>query len=92
MTYLPPVQILVACSTSGSKLISGKQAFLLYDTFGFPLELTQELAEQKGIQVSDYTIHEVQVVALGFEVTGVSGSGLTQELAGQRGIKVSQIS
>ena len=32
-------------------LINGKQAFRLYDTFGFPLELTVELAEEKGFSV-----------------------------------------
>ncbi len=31
--------------------ITGKQAFRLYDTFGFPLELTVELAEEKGLTV-----------------------------------------
>jgi len=31
--------------------ISGKDAFTLYDTFGFPVELTQELATEKGISV-----------------------------------------
>jgi alanyl-tRNA synthetase len=31
--------------------ITGKQAFRLYDTFGFPLELTIELAEEKGLTV-----------------------------------------
>ena len=33
------------------KSISGKSAFRLYDTFGFPLEMTQELASEKGFDV-----------------------------------------
>ncbi len=32
-------------------VISGKQAFRLYDTFGYPLELTVELAEERGLTV-----------------------------------------
>lgn len=34
-------------------IISGKAAFRLYDTFGFPIELTKELAEEKGFKVDE---------------------------------------
>ncbi|MBQ7449934.1 alanine--tRNA ligase [bacterium] len=34
-----------------SKEIDGENAFKLYDTFGFPLELTIEIAAEKGISV-----------------------------------------
>ena len=39
-------------AAAGSEtVISGQQAFQLYDTFGFPLELTEELAAEKGLTV-----------------------------------------
>ena len=34
-----------------SKVIDGENAFKLYDTFGFPLELTIEIAAEKGVTV-----------------------------------------
>ncbi|ERK57194.1 alanine--tRNA ligase [Gemella bergeri ATCC 700627] len=34
-----------------TKIISGNDAFKLYDTFGFPIELTQEYAEEYGLTV-----------------------------------------
>ena len=37
--------------TRDGKDIDGETAFHLFDTFGFPLELTVELAEEKGLKV-----------------------------------------
>ena len=34
------------------KIISGKDAFLLYQSYGFPLEMTKELAKEKKIKVN----------------------------------------
>jgi alanyl-tRNA synthetase len=36
---------------SGSKTLSGEVAFGLYDTYGFPLELTEEICAEHGIVV-----------------------------------------
>ncbi|MBE5746529.1 MAG: alanine--tRNA ligase [Clostridiales bacterium] len=38
--------------------INGKSAFRLYDTFGFPLELTIEIAEEKGYSVDSEGFNE----------------------------------
>lgn len=46
-------QVLEAAAAQGSAAtISGAAAFELYDTYGFPLEITQEVAAERGIQVS----------------------------------------
>ena len=40
-------------AASPETVISGQQAFQLYDTFGFPLELTEELAAENGLTVDE---------------------------------------
>lgn len=37
--------------TDKNSKISGVDAFTLYDTYGFPLELTQEIAEEQGLTI-----------------------------------------
>ncbi|MEW6421447.1 MAG: alanine--tRNA ligase, partial [Deinococcota bacterium] len=34
-------------------VLPGEEAFLLYDTYGFPLDLTKEIAEEYGISVNE---------------------------------------
>lgn len=44
-------EYLAEAKASKAKVFPGKQAFTLYDTFGFPLEMTIELAERNGMTV-----------------------------------------
>ena len=37
---------------TGSKELSGQAAFLLHDTYGFPIDLTLEVAEEQGLSVN----------------------------------------
>ena len=46
-------KILDKTSSEGRKEIAGNDAFFLYDTFGFPVELTVELAEEEGFTVDE---------------------------------------
>ena len=44
-------KLLDIIENNNSDTISGKDAFLLYDTFGFPIELTEEVCLEKGKNV-----------------------------------------
>mgnify|MGYP001087811453 CR=1 FL=1 len=44
-------KVLPEITQNGNTVISGDVAFRLYDTYGFPLEITEELARENGLQV-----------------------------------------
>ena len=46
-------KLLESKKAEGISVLDGKSAFYLYDTFGFPLELTVEMAEEEGIGVDE---------------------------------------
>ena len=45
--------ILDKLTAEGQTVFSGEDAFRLYDTFGFPIDLTRELCEERGIRVDE---------------------------------------
>jgi alanyl-tRNA synthetase len=51
-------QYLDEAEKEGKKILPGKKIFKLYDTFGFPLDLSQELAEERGIAVDANGFHQ----------------------------------
>ncbi|MCC5627841.1 alanine--tRNA ligase [Nostoc sphaeroides CHAB 2801] len=46
-------EIIQEVKQQGETQISGESAFTLYDTYGFPLELTQEVAEENHLTVDE---------------------------------------
>ncbi|OBA76800.1 alanine--tRNA ligase [Mycobacterium sp. 1554424.7] len=48
-----------ATKSSGATVVSGSDAFTLHDTFGFPIELTLEMASEAGLQVDEIGFREL---------------------------------
>lgn len=44
-------QNIVKCKSTGSSIFSGKDAFLLYDTYGFPLDLTELILRENQMEL-----------------------------------------
>eukprot|EP00177_Eucheuma_denticulatum_P004235 GFKZ01007676.1.p1 GENE.GFKZ01007676.1~~GFKZ01007676.1.p1 ORF type:complete len:966 (+),score=180.97 GFKZ01007676.1:311-3208(+) len=56
-------QIAGELGSTGGKVISGTDAFFLYDTMGFPLDLTQRMAEEVGLTVDEEAYHAAMTAA-----------------------------
>jgi alanyl-tRNA synthetase len=60
--------------SGGQSTLSGTSAFLLHDTYGFPLELTQEIAGERGVDVDlvgfESEMNEQRTRAKGARKTG----------------------
>ena len=66
----------------GAKTLGGEDAFRLYDTYGFPLDLTKEILEEKGIDVDEEGFRECMEVQRkkardAREVTNYMGADVT---------------
>ncbi|BBX74005.1 alanine--tRNA ligase [Mycobacterium shinjukuense] len=48
-----------ATKSSGAGVVSGSDAFTLHDTYGFPIELTLEMAAEAGLMVDEAGFHEL---------------------------------
>lgn len=46
-------QIIAAAQAQGLRVLPGKDAFMLYDTFGFPIDLTKDMAREHGLTVDE---------------------------------------
>jgi alanyl-tRNA synthetase len=47
------MEILQTALASGAKVLDGDTAFKLYDTYGFPLDLTADVCREKGVSVDE---------------------------------------
>jgi alanyl-tRNA synthetase len=60
---------------SKGDIFPGKQAFTLYDTFGFPLDLTQDILAEKGYVLDEAGFHEHMTMQRELSRASWAGSG-----------------
>ncbi|MEY8016849.1 alanine--tRNA ligase [Mycobacterium servetii] len=52
-------EVVGATKAKGAEVVSGSDAFTLHDTYGFPIELTLEMASEAGLQVDEIGFREL---------------------------------
>jgi alanyl-tRNA synthetase len=52
-------EVAVATKASGATVLTGSDAFALHDTYGFPIELTLEMAAEQNLQVDEVGFREL---------------------------------
>jgi alanyl-tRNA synthetase len=51
-------QVVADVKRAGKTVIPGNEAFRLYDTYGFPLDLTRDVAKEHGLSIDEAAFHE----------------------------------
>jgi alanyl-tRNA synthetase len=73
---------------AAGKAVSGADAFKLHDTYGFPLELTRELAEERGLSVDEEEFAQLMAAQRERSRAGTGGAELrAAEFAREAGFK-----
>ena len=54
-------KMIAETESKGEKTLSGENVFKLYDTYGFPIDLTKEITEEKGIAVDEDSFRELML-------------------------------
>ena len=52
-------EAVAAAKRDGSNAVSGAEAFALHDTYGFPIDLTLEMAAEAGVKVDEKSFREL---------------------------------
>jgi alanyl-tRNA synthetase len=67
--------LITTAKTQKVKTLSGKDVFQLYDTFGFPFELTKEMVDSMGFKVDEEGFKKAQQQAVELARSAWKGSG-----------------
>ncbi len=51
------------CKQRGSNVLPGADVWRLYDTYGFPVDLTRLMAEERGLSINDQEVDDAQARA-----------------------------